>query len=78
MKSEIEIVLVPEHDGTYTAKIDSLDVCLPGATDREAVAKAFRAIADKIESKQLSPVMLCLAVTLGAKLPLVPNRSDVR
>lgn len=78
MKSEIEIVLVHEHDGTYTAKIYSLDVCLPGATDREAVARAFRAIADKIESNQLSPVMLCLAVTLGANLPIVTIRSDVR
>jgi len=78
MKSEIEIVLVDEHDGTWIAKIDSLGVLCHEATAREAVALAFRAIAEKIESNQLSPVMLCIAVTLGAKLPPVTNRSDVR
>ena len=78
MKSEIEIVCVHEQDDRWIAQIDSLDVRTSGATDCEAVALALRAIADKIESNQLSPVMLCLAVTLGANLPIVTIRSDVR
>jgi hypothetical protein len=71
MKSEIEIVCVHEQDDRWIAQIDSLDVRTSGATDCEAVALALRAIADKIESNQLTPAMLCIAVTLGGKRPLL-------
>lgn len=71
MKSEIEIVYVHEQDGSWSAQIVSLGVRTSGATDCEAVALALRAIADKIESNQLTPAMLCIAVVSDAKLPIL-------
>jgi hypothetical protein len=79
---EYAIVIVHEPDGSYVAKIDRLGVSKRGATDFEArsraTADALRAIAAQIETDQSTPSKISFAVWLGAKLPLVTNRSEAR
>ena len=62
---EYSIVIIHEHDRSWTATIEKLGVCVSGATDIEARSKvqaqALRAIADQIETDRSAPDKMRLA-----------------